>query len=345
MIKELSEISWQVTEPEYRQHPALSQSTIGKYERGGFDVLPTLFDKESSPSLTFGSLVDVLMTGNEEEFNKRFLVAEFPKLEPMVLTAVNSMYTDYHDQYKDIFDFPEGVLKDILDKCDFYKKWSDVKRFEKILSQDCAEYYRLLGESKDKELISQYVYDDAKAAVQALHGSEATFHYFCPDNKNIKRYYQLKFKGIIDGVEYRGMLDLCIVDYEHKVIIPCDLKTSSGKEYNFWQSFLKWRYDIQARLYWRLLRMAMDADQYFRDFKLLDFRFIVVNKDNRDPLVWDFEDTQVDGDLIYGRHLLRAPWVIGKELRRYLDETPKVPEGIKRSGLNHLCDYLKKYTA
>jgi hypothetical protein len=344
-MKEISEISWQVTEPEYRQHPALSQSTLGKYERNGrFDSIPTLFDKESSPSLTFGSLVDGLLTGTPEELNKRFLVAEFPKLEAKELAAVTAMYEGYHDKYATVFEFSEEDLKTVLDGCDFYRKWGDDKRFAKILSEDCALYYKLLKEKENKELINQELYNEAEATVQALRGSQASFHYFRADKGNIKRYYQLKFKDVIDDVEYRGMLDLIIVDYENKVVIPCDLKTSSYSEYSFFKSFIKWRYDIQARLYWRLLRMAMDKDDYFKDFKLLDFRFIVVNKENRNPLVWDFADTQKDGDLSYPAcsYPLRAPWTIGKELRHYLDDTPKVPDGITRVGVNHLCDYLNQ---
>ena len=34
---------------------------------------------------------------------------------------------------------------------------------------------------------------------------------------------------------------------------------------------------IQARIYWRLIRQLMDKDEYFKDFTLKDFRFIVVN--------------------------------------------------------------------
>ena len=66
-MKELKDISWNVTEEEYRADPALSYSTLAKYERGGFNSIPTLFDKVESPSLTLGSAVDSLITGGEEE--------------------------------------------------------------------------------------------------------------------------------------------------------------------------------------------------------------------------------------------------------------------------------------
>ena len=55
---------------------------------------------------------------------------------------------------------------------------------------------------------------------------------------------------------------------------------------------------IQARIYWRLIRQLMDKDEYFKDFTLKDFRFIVVNNiDNPIPLVWQFAGSCSLGDL------------------------------------------------
>jgi hypothetical protein len=77
--KSLKDLSWQVTEEEYRKDPALSYSMLSKYERGGrFDSLPTLYDSVSTPSLTFGSMVDSMLLGELGEFDSRFVVAELP---------------------------------------------------------------------------------------------------------------------------------------------------------------------------------------------------------------------------------------------------------------------------
>lgn len=335
-MKELYEISWQVTEPEYRQDPALSQSSIAKYEREGFSKLDTLFEPVSSPSLTFGSIVDELITGDKESFEKRFIVAEFPKLKPMQERGVNELVAKYKDEYTSIDDIPEKELVATLDECGFNTHWTKNKRVESITEPACKDYYRLLRASDGKEVISQEMYDDAVNCANSLHSSPATGIYFGPDDENVKRYYQLKFKDTIDGVEYRGMLDLIIVDYRRKVIVPCDLKTTSSIEHEFGDSIMKWRYDIQARLYWRILRDNLDKDDYFKDFELKPFRFICVNKSTLYPLVWEFNEPFE----IYKP--LRMPWDIGKELDRYLRERPKVPDGIKTVGLNDIADYLNK---
>lgn len=340
-MKHLSEISWLVDEPTYRKDPALSYSTIAKYERGGFASLATLFDVVHSPSLTFGSVVDELITGDEESFNNRFIVAQFPKLEPMQEAAVRKLSELYKEEYGSLDAIPDNDLIAGLNEAEFYMHYKkEETRIKKIKEQPCVDFYRLLSVASTKEIIAQDVYDNAQSCVEALRVSSATGPYFSPSNDHIRKYYQLKFKGTIDGVDYRCMADLIVVDYDRKIVIPCDLKTSGSPEYDFWKSFIKWRYDIQARLYWRLIRMNMDKDEYFKDFKLVDYRFLVVNKESRTPLTWWFPETTMNNVLMHGNHVFRTPWEIGKELRGYLDHTPRVPNGISMTKVNNICEWI-----
>ena len=75
ILKELSEISLPITEPEYRARPELSYSTISTYETLGFSGLDHLFDRKETPSLLLGSVVDCLITGGWDEFNSLFCIA------------------------------------------------------------------------------------------------------------------------------------------------------------------------------------------------------------------------------------------------------------------------------
>lgn len=101
--------------------------------------------------------------------------------------------------------------------------------------------------------------------------------------------------------------------------------------------------DIQARLYWAIIRQNMDKDEYFKDFKLLDYDFIVVNRRTLTPLVWTCPFTQAVGTLIFGRNgqiEFRSPFEIGKELYYYLSSRPKVPMGIEETKSNDLRKWL-----
>ena len=136
---------------------------------------------------------------------------------------------------------------------------------------------------------------------------------------------------------------LLLVDHEKKIVYPIDLKTSSHTEWDFFESFVQWRYDIQARLYWRIIRWNMDQDPLYKDYQLANYTFIVVNKKTLTPLRWKFEDTHTAGTLIYGKNKqieLNDPFEIGKELSNYLSSRPEVPTGIEVTENNSITQWL-----
>lgn len=340
MRKSLSDISWQVDEPTYRQDPALSYSTLAKYEREGFEHLDTLFDKVESPSLLFGSCVDTLLTDGEKAFDDQYFVSDIPKVSTSAEPIVKEIYSKFHSAYTNINDIPDDVLMPVLSQAGYKgnTNWGTKAKCDAI-RKDGAQYYQTMFMAAGKTIVPQDMYNKVFACVSALKESPQTKGYFAANDpfSPIERFYQLKFKGILDGINYRCMADLILVDHNSKVVIPCDLKTSSHREYNFPESFVQWMYMIQARLYWRLIRQAMDNDDYFKDFKLTEYRFIVVNNiDNPVPLVWSFRQTQAVGTIEIGGRKFRDPQDIGKELSFYLEMQPKVPIGIELTKPNNI---------
>ena len=91
-MKSFKEISWLVSEEEYRKDTALSYSTLAKYNREGFNGLHKLFDRIDTPSLTFGSAVDSIITGGKEEFEDRFMVADFPDIPDSIVAIVKYLH-------------------------------------------------------------------------------------------------------------------------------------------------------------------------------------------------------------------------------------------------------------
>ncbi len=342
--KELKDISWQVPEETYRADPFLSYSTLSTYERLGFDGLDHLFDKLDTPSLTLGSAVDSIITGGWDEFNQRFQVLDINITDGGLDTCKQLMSMNL--PYLSFEEIPEQVVSAAAKVAGFWKadKWDKVRYREVLKTGNIAEYYNAMLHS-DKTIIDTNTYNDALNMVKALRESPATSGYFAEDDEfsPVRRYYQLKFKAIVDGIGYRCMPDLICVDYEDKIVYPIDLKTSGKPEYNFEKSFEQFNYMIQSRLYWRIIRANMLNDPYFKEFKLADYKFIVVNKNTLTPLVWEFPLTQFYGTLVdeEGKEY-RDPYVIGKELRGYLDLRPRVPNGISIDGVNTInCLKLK----
>lgn len=346
-IKKLSDISWNVTEEQYRADPAWSYSTLARYNREGYNGLKHLFDKTESSSLLFGSCVDSIITGGFEEFESRFKVVDLPSTPDSIIQIVKLIYTNCSGKFTSLYRMDEQFIIDAINQYNYQPNWRPDTRV-KVVKEKGESYYRSLLEAGDKIIVTSQVYTDVINAVNALKGSDATRYYFADNNpfEDIERYYQLKFKGTFDNIDYRCMADLIIVDHEHKTILPCDLKTSSHKEWDFYQSFMDWGYHIQARLYWRLIRQNMDKDEYFKDFTLLNYNFIVVNKETLTPLVWSFRDTQVmDKSLYYGKECnieCKDPFELGRDLEYYTKHENALPKGIEKDNTNDLVTWLNR---
>ena len=344
-MKSLRDISWQVSEKGYRADPALSYSTLARYEREGFNNLDKLFDRIETPSLTFGSAVDSIITGGQEEFDERFMVAEFPSMPDSIVKIIKSLYKQYAGTYRSLLNIPDSSIIRETEDQNYQMNWKPETR-AKVIKEKGTDYYNLLFVAGDRCIIDTQTYQDVVNAVRVLKESSSTKLYFADDNPfepDIERLYQLKFKGEFDGITYRNMADLIIVNHKEKWVKPVDLKTSSHTEWDFYKSFVDWRYDIQARLYWSIIRQNMDKDEYFKDFKLLDYDFIVVNRRILVPLVWTCPFTQAVGTLKFGKNdqiEMRSPFVIGEELSSYLTSRPRVPVGINETGPNDLREWL-----
>ena len=348
-MKKLSDIALNITEEEYRADPALSYSTLSRFDREGFANIDKLFDKQETPSLLLGSIVDTILTDGEDEFNNRFIVAEYPSISDTIIQIVKELFNTYKDTCSNINLISNDAIINIAAQYNYQNNWKPETR-AKVIKEKGFEYYNLLFISQDKTLVSQDMYNDALRMVDALRTSEATKWYFADNNPfepEIERYYQLKFKATLHDVDYRCMADLIICDHKNKELILCDLKTSGHEEYSFASSFLTWNYSYQARLYARVIAENIKKDPYFKDFKLSNYRFIVVNKTTLTPLVWEFPYTFTKGDIrLETRNgyikILKDPENIGKELSYYLSSRPNVPIGINEVGTNNIVEWINK---
>lgn len=338
-------ISWDVTEKEYRQDPAYSYSMLAKYDREGFDKLSSLRDKVESPSLTFGSMVDSLVTGGDKEFEERFLVTDLPELSDSLEVIAKTLFGSFHGSCLTLDEIPDSVIAEVGQQNGYYagKKWASLR--VKKIREGCTEYYAKLFLANGKEIVSREDHEAALRCVEALRSSSSTGMFFKEDNpfdNSIERFYQLKFKSSVEGIPVRCMADLLFVNHDEKLVIPVDLKTSHNPEWRFYRSFVEWRYHIQAELYWHVIRDCMDKDVFYRDYKLDDYRFAVVNRDTLTPLtwVWPYSSDKQERTFNEGKVTLRS-WVdILKELDIYLKSNARTPIGITQQ--NNIEDWLER---
>lgn len=339
----LDEITWNVSEEEYRADSSLNYSLLAKFERGGFDALETLKERITSPSLTFGSLVDCLLT-DPLSFDKRYIVCDFPEITDKVESTVKALFTLYGSTYSKLTDISLPNLLNVLDSEAFQKNYKNDTRVNNILLKG-DEYYQTLCKTVGKEVVSSETYQKALNCADAVNTHPIAKEYFNNNPFETEtNYYQLKFKTKLKGISYKCMVDVVHVDYDKKEITLVDLKTSSKPEWHFAESFIHWNYEIQARLYYRIVQTILSQNDYFKDFKIKSYKFVVVCPKTLCPLIWDFEQTEMYGNLHFGDIVMKDPEDIAKLLLQYYtDVGRKTPYGVEVNEINSLTEKIEEY--
>jgi len=279
--KSLTDISWLVDETTYRNDKALSYSTLSKFHRLGPRALIS-DEKIDTVSLRFGSTVDTILTC-PEEFDDRFYVADIDKFGDKMRLIVE-MLNQICPDAETIEDCIDQYMIETLNTVGYQAGWKDDTRIKKVKELG-AEYYTVLKYSTGKIVISPQEFSEAQQCVNTLRTHQYTYDIFeCNEDEEV--LYQLKFKTQIQGVPFRFMMDLVKIDHENKTVKPFDLKTTGDNEESFESSYVKWCYFLQSEGYWTALNWILREDDYFKDFELLPFEFIVINKNNLTPLRW-----------------------------------------------------------
>lgn len=289
----LREASLQLSEEDYRALPELSYSALSEYDREGYPVLLE-DDEESTTSLTFGSMVDVLTTQGEQAFKARYVVPNF-----VIPTGVMLEMADYllnNASVPQLALVPDNEILAAATAFDYYRNWKDATRIEKI-REGASAYFNFMAANVGLEVVSAELMRDATLCAAAFQTSPLTAKYFISTENAFaacETYYQLQFKSKYAGIPYKGMLDLVHIDHTNKVIYPCDIKTTKSI-YTFEESFYKYRYYIQAAMYTQLLQDTIaEKCPELKDYKIAHYRFLVIDREHKMPIVFSWwPDSQV----------------------------------------------------
>lgn len=291
--KNITELSWQVTEAEYRASEAISYSSLSSFAREGAEIIPHLKEKKEAEALRFGSLVDTLMT-EPEELEAKFLISDTPRPSDTVAKIIANIWENSDKSTNDITNIKSDTILLYANDANYQTNWKDETRVNKLVAEG-QSFFELLGLAGDRTLMSQSDYQRAISCVEQLKTNPYTAKYFYDnpfETHKVEGVFQAKFKLKFEseGKEYdiRCMFDRLIVDHEAKTIQPIDLKTTGKSEELFPQSFVTWNYYLQATMYSFILEQICAQDSYFKDFTILPFLFIVINRFRQKPLVWKY---------------------------------------------------------
>lgn len=280
-----------LSENEYREYPGLSYSVLQRYDREGYECLDSLFEPQSTPSLSFGSVVDCLMTQGEEAFHQQYRIMDMSLPSDTIANIIMYLHEGHVEKL-----LPLVIDEDILlaaDAYEYQKNWKDTTRITKVRELG-TEYYNFLKSCAGKTVVSQKDFDDAVHCVDMLKTDSTTSAYFSKDPfSNIEKVFQWQYatKDEVTGIDYKGMLDLVLIDHDNRRIIPCDLKTTKSI-YTFESSFYKYRYYLQAAMYTELVKTAIkDKCPGLAQYTIEPYRFIAVSRFVDKPVVFEWDPT------------------------------------------------------
>jgi len=264
---------------DYYKNKAISQSQLTNLTLGPKYFKNKLEYKSESDALTLGSLVDVMLT-ESENFDNLFLVNDNVRPSGQLGDYVDLIYQGFseEDAYASV-----GFKRDKLEV---------IK--EKFQYEGPQAYYKFLLESKNKKVISREEYDKALRIVNSLLTNRFTSKYFnCEDTECLT---QLELYWNYKDFDCRSRLDIVKINHKEKTILPIDVKTSGKSTYNFLESIVRFRYDLQASFYMEALQWYIDNKEEYKGYKLLPFLFIVEHTDYPGlPLIYECTEKDIYG--------------------------------------------------
>lgn len=282
-----------LTKENYYDSPRLSQSKLKTllYSPRAFleTEEPELFFEEKK-HFVIGSAVDTYLT-SVVDFNEKYYISHLvDKPSDVVKSILYEVYSNAKDKIAedDSYKNLEFLKQEIVDSCEshgYYKNLKLETRINKII--EYHEYWEEIVSSGDKTILTQEEAEIVSNIVRKVYANQYTSRYFRDSDDNITILKQLPIEFEISEVECKALLDIVYINHTEKTITPIDLKTIGDSVKNFPESLRKRRYDIQLSWYVEALYQWKE-DNEFKDYKILDFKFIVVSttEEDEEPVIF-----------------------------------------------------------
>lgn len=290
---------------QYFNSPAISQSQL-KAILNGVGAFKTIKKEgdlyyEEKESLIIGSAVDCILTERDEKnqinlktFYEDYYISIIKKPSDTIMSIIQEIYNKVDkDSIENLNDLKYSMI--ILEVCNnhnYQNNWKDDTRVKKIIDEGSL-YWEELIKSKNKQILDKEQSLTIWNIVISLLTHNHTKKYFECNNNSIKLFFQTPIYFTYENEECKSLLDLIIIDYDKKLIIPCDIKTIGDFTSNFLFSVKKFRYDIQAAFY--LLALESFKIKYnLNDFKIMNFKFIVESTIQQGcPLIYTIKNSDI----------------------------------------------------
>lgn len=282
---------------DYREIKKINQSSLKKILTSpkaylqAVDRMENQDDDVTPDHFIFGSVVDTMLMGTREDFEKRFVkIPDETKCSETVQGIVTQVFELAHGEDDIVLglDAYQDYISDACITFNYQSNWKPETKVTKIIEQG-SEYFNLLKTMVGRTPVTETEYANAVNCVMALKADNYTKQFVDRKlNKNMEFLDRFIVEFEIEGVEMKGELDRVAINHETKRIFPIDFKTTSkpvtGFEYEFW----KYRYDFQAATYgYGLNKDPRILELLAKGYTVSPFLYIVVEKQlNNNPMVF-----------------------------------------------------------
>lgn len=348
-MKSLKEYSLNLPESEYHAYPAWSHSLISRYAREGFSAISTIHEPlKPTPAMEFGSLFDSILTRGKETLNE--YVVDDTSIAPAEKSVFDWLLAN--GSKKPFEQINEAELNAAIEASPtFASKYKKPEtRIQKL--QEVAQYYEV--RRSGKKIVSTDDWKDAIEMARAFRSNDYLNKLFGIKNTGDVEYiYQAQFVVEVkdnngNPVKVKIMPDLLVVKHKEKTIQPVDLKTSAQPAYDFKESFLKFRYDLEASVYTDVLQIVINGDEDYKDYTILPYLFTDISRTDKVPVTYIYDphdESQADGFCysISGKTYKHKHWttLLG-EMITYEEENAVVPEYVKLDKPNDIMSFINR---
>lgn len=342
----LKEHSLNLQEQAYHDYPAWSYSKIAKYAKEGFSAVDAILNgkhDEPTASMEFGSLFDSMITKGKKTLDDYIVYdGSVPPSEKRVLDCLAQ-----RTEASSLMSIPLNIIQQAMDDCQYYTNWKCDTRFKRLC--EYQQYFE--AASSGKKIVSRADWDDAVEMYKVFRSDSFLKELFGTKSTDEVEYlYQMQF--LVDWelsewhtVKLKIMPDLLKIDHVNKTVQPVDLKTSSIPAWNFKENFIKYRYDIQAKLYSDVLRVVLD-DADMKMYTILPYLFTDISRSDKIPVTYVYDQTSPEQQESFsftskGKSYTYKGWqTLLNEILDYQDTNAKVPSNIELGKPNDILEII-----
>jgi hypothetical protein len=247
-----------------------------------------------------GRIVECILM-EPEEFDSRFYLSSLASAPTgLMLDFVEALYeftVEATDEFGNIIREFKDIVQDAYVKSGFKIKLEAV--LGKFEGSDAEIYYKEIREVRSRRLtvVTTKEVSNAEKIVEELRNNFATSSIVSLINSSRWEVRnQLQVEGyVVDGHQFKSMMDKVVIDHEKKTIQVYDLKCTWSVE-NFLEEYYLYRRSyIQAYLYFKACEYIRDNEEEIKDYEVLFPKFIVCDSTNyMNPLIYALKDSDIN---------------------------------------------------